>query len=474
MVRLDAPDQIVHGLEGCAPFAGVVALLQAGQQQHLAPGLAQDTLYCGRQRVFLQTLTQDVLDLQAGDLGARPAFLGIAGALLEQFAAPLFVADIGHEVGQQLGEDLWIVDEVGQQALHDLLDLLIQAVALQIALLAPAQGGGGDLVEQPPGRMAATAEKGLVEDRDLEHGNLQASDQRLERIRQGKVVENEFEQHRHQVDDVFVDLPHHALSTRALADAAQGHPQLRLEVIALQGLAGNLLLQVRQQPHEVVAGDGLAITGRGTLIDRHAATQGGAARRAQLGQEALQGTKELLTVVFAVDVGRGAPAVALGRAARHLLGDGLELGQYAGVDQLPIGFRVQLTQTIEHETLEQLVDDQLDLDVGVEIATGFDEGLAQPARAQRMGRVVQLARQLGIESDGQVADGHGVVAERLGHHGVHGDALFQRIVLHQAEVFIGDAVQAHLRLAADQVVQRGEALEILLEKAALDTLAAQT
>ena len=73
-----------------------------------------------------------------------------------------------------------------------------------------------------------------------------------------------------------------------------------------------------------------------------------------------------------------------------------------------------------------------------------------------------------------MADGHGVVAERLGHHGVHGDAFFQRIVLHQAEVFVGDTIQAHLRLATDQVVQRGETLEILLEKAALDTLAAQT
>src|SRR5690606_41720127 len=76
--------------------------------------------------------------------------------------AAALVAGEGQEVGEQLGEDSGIVDEVVEQACHHLFDLLVETVALGFVLIAPAHGCGGDLVEQATGRMAATAEEGLV------------------------------------------------------------------------------------------------------------------------------------------------------------------------------------------------------------------------------------------------------------------------------------------------------------------------
>ncbi len=229
-MRSDAPDQIVHGRQRGIPLLGLGAMLEAGQQQHLAPGFLQQANHDLRKRLAKQAFVQYLLDFLARHLCLGAALFGVAGALFEQLAAAALVAGEGQEVGEQLGEDSGIVDEVVEQACHHLFDLLVETVALGFVLIAPAHGCGGDLVEQATGRMAATAEEGLVQHGDLEQRDLQAADQRLERVRQGAVVEDELEQHRNQVDDIFVDFANHARLAALGADLVQQLFELALQV----------------------------------------------------------------------------------------------------------------------------------------------------------------------------------------------------------------------------------------------------
>ncbi len=53
--------------------------------------------------------------------------------------------------------------------------------------------------------MAAAAEEGLVQNRYFQDGDLQPCDQCLERVGEGAVVEDEFEQHRYEVDHILID-----------------------------------------------------------------------------------------------------------------------------------------------------------------------------------------------------------------------------------------------------------------------------
>ena len=76
--------------------------------------------------------------------------------------------------------------------------------------------------------MAATAEEGLVQHRNLEHRDLQTANQCLERIRQGAVIENELEQHRHQIDHIFIDLANHP----RLATLGTGALEQSFELVA--------------------------------------------------------------------------------------------------------------------------------------------------------------------------------------------------------------------------------------------------
>lgn len=69
-----------------------------------------------------------------------------------------------------------------------------------------------------------------------------------------------------------------------------------------------------------------------------------------------------------------------------------------------------------------------------------------------------------------MAEGHGITAHHLGHHGVLGDGLFEVVVLDQAQALERHRVE--LRRAADLVlVEVGEGLEDLLQEATLDALA---
>ena len=246
LVRGDTPDQVVHGLQRSLPFVRLHAMLEAGEHQHLAPGFLQQPHHHFRQGLAQQPLVQGMFDLAAGQFGLGAAFLGVAGALFEQLTATTLIARERHEVGQQFGEDRRIIDEIVQQPLNHLFDLLIQAVTLRIVLIDPTQRGRGDFVEQAARRMAATAEEGLVQHRHLEHRYLQTANQCLERIRQSAVIENELEQHRHQIDHIFIDLANHPRLATLGAGALEQSFELVAKIEIFDGdLRRGTLLHVR-------------------------------------------------------------------------------------------------------------------------------------------------------------------------------------------------------------------------------------
>jgi len=68
-----------------------------------------------------------------------------------------------------------------------------------------------------------------------------------------------------------------------------------------------------------------------------------------------------------------------------------DLRQHAGADQLDVDLFVQRIEAGHHVAVEQLVDDQLDLDVGLQLAHRAAERLAEHGRADRIARIVDLA-----------------------------------------------------------------------------------
>ena len=246
LVRGDTPDQLIHGLQRSLPFVRLHAMLEASEHQHLAPGFLQQPHHHFRQGLAQQPLVQCMFDLAAGQFGFGAAFLGVTGTLLQQFTTTTLIASERHEFGQQLGEDRRIINEIVQQTLHHLLDLLIEAVTLRIVLIDPTQRGRGDFVEQAARRMAATAEEGLVQHRHLEHRDLQTANQCLERIRQSAVIENELEQHRHQIDHIFIDLANHPRLATLGAGALEQSFELVAKIEIFDGdLRRGTLLHVR-------------------------------------------------------------------------------------------------------------------------------------------------------------------------------------------------------------------------------------
>ena len=84
IMRADAPDQLVHGIQGLPPLGRSLAMLEADQQHHLAPGIPQQAHHHLRQDLAEQSLVQHLLHVLTSQFGLGAAFLGVAGALLEE------------------------------------------------------------------------------------------------------------------------------------------------------------------------------------------------------------------------------------------------------------------------------------------------------------------------------------------------------------------------------------------------------
>ena len=72
-------------------------------------------------------------------------------------------------------------------------------------MVAPAHGGPGQLVEQPPSRVGGPAEQALVGNGNTQDRQLHTRHQRLQRHRQFIVIQHHVKQHGHQTDDIVID-----------------------------------------------------------------------------------------------------------------------------------------------------------------------------------------------------------------------------------------------------------------------------
>ena len=111
--------------------------------------------------------------------------------------------------------------------------------------------------------MGGLAEEALVLDDDFQNRDLQAADQHLHRRRQVVVVQNEFEQHGHQVDEVFIHLAQGSgflalgsiSGNQALNNLAQVYRH-RFAAAEIAGLRPHLLCrQGAEQVHQFLATD---------------------------------------------------------------------------------------------------------------------------------------------------------------------------------------------------------------------------
>ncbi|MNT10647.1 hypothetical protein D3C72_1454880 [compost metagenome] len=195
-------------------------MLEAGQQQHLAPGLFKQAHHEPRQGSAQQASIELLLHSLARQLRTCTAFFGITGALLKQLIAPPLITVEHEELGKQISKDHRIIGKVIEQTLDNLFHPHIQRIALTVVTGIPPHGRRGDFVEQAPRRMTAATEEALIQHRDLEHGDLHASDQGAQRMRQIAVAMNEVEKHRDQIDHIFVD--HFDLTVGATLDADTG------------------------------------------------------------------------------------------------------------------------------------------------------------------------------------------------------------------------------------------------------------
>ncbi|MNT07857.1 hypothetical protein D3C72_1425760 [compost metagenome] len=109
-----------------------MAMLEAGHQQNVAPGVLHEPQHTLWQFLAQQRLIQSLLDSLAGQSGSAATFLGITNPLLKQFPATAFVTGERKELIQQFRKYRRVVDKLVQKTLRHLLDAPVQTVALMI------------------------------------------------------------------------------------------------------------------------------------------------------------------------------------------------------------------------------------------------------------------------------------------------------------------------------------------------------
>ena len=142
------------------------------------------------------------------DLGVRDrlrdlqtiALIDLLGARLDlRLGRLVFLLEELLEVGAQLVEQSDVLGKLLEHAVHDRFDLPIQRVLVPHRR-RPADAGVGECVDQQARRMRLLGEKRAVEHRRAQHRHLQPADQGLDAVGQILGLEDEVEQHRHQLD----------------------------------------------------------------------------------------------------------------------------------------------------------------------------------------------------------------------------------------------------------------------------------
>ena len=196
---LDAPGQIGHDLFGRVPGRFVGIFLDGYGLQDANPVFGQEVVEQRRQCIrFAKSLDCP--------LCAFPGFgfffaldddirRGQCGIVFFAFA----LTDKSLQLVERGTEHFNVAFEFGLNPVDEFGQFFVEGVAL-IDRAAPANRDAGNAAQKAPCRMLAIGKETGIEHHDLEHRNLQATDQRLDGYRDVCIFKNEVEEHGHDVD----------------------------------------------------------------------------------------------------------------------------------------------------------------------------------------------------------------------------------------------------------------------------------
>ncbi|MNI77320.1 hypothetical protein D3C73_1336050 [compost metagenome] len=93
-----------------------------------------------------------------------------------------------------------------------------------------------------------------------------------------------------------------------------------------------------------------------------------------------------------------------------------------------VGLGVKLAGATEHIAIKQLEDNQLDLDVHAQVASGPKEALAEHRRPQGIVLLDQRPAQQRAEAGGELVKGKSVAIEHLIDHRIHSLVTLQPVI----------------------------------------------
>ncbi|MCY1516014.1 hypothetical protein D9M68_506210 [compost metagenome] len=477
-----APGQLFGHFHRALPFAAALAMAEQHEDQHIGPGEFEEMLDDPRQLTVHQDPGDRVHGLLAGAKQLVAALGGLNGALLAQFHLVPQGADVFVELVQQAVEQQQVAAEAVDDTLHHPVHFRQQAALLAFAGIEDT--GLGHAVEQAAGRVVVLGEQRLVLQGDLQVGRVQVGEGGLVDVGEVVVVEDEVEEHAHQVDHVGFVIGQLLLAGQAavafqllLQVRLQAFDPLRLAQLAGEVLGG-LLLQSIQGFKQFGRAVGTGGAARGKTGNAwRTARQGGitvvlAAFAEQGGQaaEQLPGVAGRRTgKVRRRDRGSTSPRLCLlggaGLSRRVGLWVGhaggalhavFQVGQDSGLDQPLVERFVDIVQAMHHMLVEEHVEDGLDPQRERAGLQRFAEGQCHRLRAEGVVVVAQLAS--AVEHRQALVEGE----QRLGAAGLDpadhvGDqqALLVLLVFHQLEV-VGVQLagrEFRLQLAAEEILE---------------------
>ncbi len=168
-------------------------------------------------------LLQPALDFRSRDhlrYFAAIALIDLLGRRLNvDFSGLFFGGEERLEVLAQRIEQADVVGEFIEHPMDDGLDLPVEGIVMPHRR-RPADACARQFVNQHAGRMRLLGEERPIEHRRLQHRDLQTADQRLDAVGQVLGLEDEIEQHGHQLDRHRLELVG-LVADRRVANVAQ-------------------------------------------------------------------------------------------------------------------------------------------------------------------------------------------------------------------------------------------------------------
>ncbi len=219
LLGLHAPDQVLERADRRRPRLALVAVAQIAALERALQVPAQEL----GEELGYRVAFDAALDLGLRDRGgevlavALVDFLDVRGEVL--LGRPLLGRQESLQLDTQLVEDREVVGESVDDPVDDPVDRAVQRIVLP-HLGRPAEARRRERIDEQARRMGLLGEERPVQHRDLQHGDLQPREQRLDAVGEIARLEDEVEQHRDHLDGHRLELVD-ALPERRILQVAQ-------------------------------------------------------------------------------------------------------------------------------------------------------------------------------------------------------------------------------------------------------------